>query len=51
MDAKKVAGKKAVEYVKDGMVIGLGTGSTTYWTIMKLGKLVKEGLQIKGVRP
>ncbi|GAE92935.1 ribose 5-phosphate isomerase A [Gracilibacillus boraciitolerans JCM 21714] len=49
MNAKKFAGEKAVEYVKDGMTVGLGTGSTVYWSITKLGNLVKEGLNIKGV--
>ncbi|SFM16480.1 ribose-5-phosphate isomerase [Gracilibacillus orientalis] len=49
MDGKKLAGEKAVESVKDGMILGLGTGSTVYWSILKLGELVKKGLDIKGV--
>ncbi|WP_284642528.1 ribose-5-phosphate isomerase RpiA [Paenibacillus silviterrae] len=49
MDAKKIAGKQAVEFVKDGMIVGLGTGSTAYWAIMKIGKLVKDGLRIRAV--
>ncbi|WHY86557.1 ribose-5-phosphate isomerase RpiA [Neobacillus novalis] len=49
MNDKKVVGEKAVEYVKDGMVVGLGTGSTVFHTISKLGKLVEEGLSIKGI--
>lgn len=49
MDGKKLAGEKAVHYVKDGMIIGLGTGSTVYWTIKKLGELVKNGLEIRCV--
>ncbi|GIN74522.1 ribose-5-phosphate isomerase A [Bacillus sp. J14TS2] len=49
MNAKQLAGEKAVEYVKDGMLVGLGTGSTVYWSILKLGELVKKGLNIKGV--
>ena len=49
MNPKQICGEKAVEYVKDGMILGLGTGSTVYWTIQKLGQLVKEGLNIKGV--
>lgn len=28
MNQKKIAGEKAAEYIKDGMVVGLGTGST-----------------------
>ncbi|KKI88964.1 ribose 5-phosphate isomerase [Bacillus sp. SA1-12] len=49
MNPKQLAGEKAVEYVKDGMLLGLGTGSTVYWSILKLGELVKKGLDIKGV--
>lgn len=46
---KKTAGEKAVEYIEDGMVIGLGSGSTVYWTLKKLGELVEQGLNIKGI--
>jgi ribose 5-phosphate isomerase A len=49
MDSKRAAGEKAAEYVKNGMRIGLGTGSTVYWTIVKLGEMVKEGLRIQAI--
>jgi ribose 5-phosphate isomerase A len=49
MDEKQKVGEKAAEFVKDGMVVGLGTGSTVFYTIQKLGQLVKEGLSIKGI--
>ncbi|MBS4196732.1 ribose-5-phosphate isomerase RpiA [Lederbergia citri] len=49
MNAKKLAGEKAVEFIKDGMIVGLGTGSTVHWSILKLGELVKQSLTIKGV--
>lgn len=49
MNGKQLAGEKACEYVKDGMVVGLGTGSTVFYTIQKLGELVKEGLRISCV--
>lgn len=49
MNEKKVVGEKAAEFIKDGMVVGLGTGSTVYYTIIKLGQLVKEGLSIQGI--
>ena len=49
LNEKKLVGEKAVEYIRDGMVVGLGTGSTVYYTIMKLGQLVKEGLTIQGI--
>ncbi len=48
-ELKRKAGEKAVEYIKDGMVVGLGTGSTVKYTILKLGELVKEGLDIIGI--
>nr|WP_317616781.1 hypothetical protein [Priestia megaterium] len=31
------------------MIVGLGTGSTAYYTIVKLGERVKNGLNIKAV--
>jgi ribose 5-phosphate isomerase A len=49
VNEKKQVGEKAVEYVEDGMVVGLGTGSTAYYFISKLGELVQQGLSIKGV--
>ncbi len=49
MNPKQIIGEKAAEYVKDGMIVGLGTGSTAYWAIRKIGELVRNGLQIKGV--
>ena len=48
-ELKRKAGEKAVEYIKDGMIVGLGTGSTVKYTILKLGELVKEGLDIIGI--
>jgi len=45
-ELKKLCGEKAAEYVKDNSVVGLGTGSTVHYTIMKLGERVKEGLNI-----
>ncbi len=48
-EMKRKAGEKAAEYVKDGMVVGLGTGSTVKYTILKLGERVKEGLDIIGI--
>ena len=46
---KKAAGKAAANLVTDGMVIGLGTGSTTAYTIEELGKRVADGLDILAV--
>jgi ribose 5-phosphate isomerase A len=47
--AKKAAGEKAAALVQPGMLVGLGTGSTAYWAIEKLGEMVKEGLNIRAV--
>jgi len=49
MEAKRLAAEKAVTYLEDGMVVGLGTGSTTLWAIQKIGERVKGGLKIKAV--
>ncbi|KAK7258710.1 hypothetical protein RIF29_24292 [Crotalaria pallida] len=42
-DLKKLAADKAVEYVKSGMVLGLGTGSTAAFVVAKLGSLLSSG--------
>ncbi|MBC1512162.1 ribose-5-phosphate isomerase RpiA [Listeria booriae] len=49
MNSKQIAGEKACEFIEDGMVVGLGTGSTAYYMIQKLGDRVAEGLQVTGV--
>ena len=47
---KKEAGITACDYVKSGMNVGLGTGSTVKYTILELGRRVQEeGLEIVGV--
>lgn len=47
---KKMAGIKAAEFVTDGMVVGLGTGSTAYYFVEEIGRRIKEGgLQITAV--
>ena len=48
--SKRNAGYKAAEYVKDGMVLGIGTGSTTYYFIEKVGMRIRdEGINVKGI--
>lgn len=50
MEQKKAVGLKAAEYIKSGMVVGLGTGSTAYYFVEEIGRRVKEeGLDIVGV--
>ena len=47
---KELAARKAVEYIQDGMVVGLGTGSTAEFAIRALGERVQEeGLEIQCV--
>lgn len=46
---KQIAAEAAVENVKDGMVIGLGTGSTAELAIRALGAKVAKGLRVTGV--
>src|SRR2546422_884377 len=48
-NAKKAAAEKAVQYVKECMIVGLGSGSTSYWAIHRLGERVHEGLKIRAV--
>src|SRR6266487_5988371 len=47
--AKRRAGERAADMVADGMVVGLGTGSTVYWTLQRLGERVQQGLRIRGI--
>jgi ribose 5-phosphate isomerase A len=37
-ELKEQAGRRAAEYVRDGMRVGLGTGSTVHYTILALGE-------------
>jgi ribose 5-phosphate isomerase A len=46
---KAAAARKSLEFVEDGMAIGLGTGSTAKYAIEFLGTRVREGLKIRGV--
>jgi len=46
---KEAAGRAAAKLVRDGDVVGLGTGSTAYFTVIALGERVKSGLKIIGI--
>jgi ribose 5-phosphate isomerase A len=48
-ELKKLAAEKAVELIKEGMIVGLGTGSTVNYTLKRLGEFVKNGLKIQGI--
>jgi len=48
--AKRDAGFRAADMVKDGMIVGLGTGSTVFFAMERLGERIqKDGLKIMGV--
>ncbi len=50
MELKKTVGYAAAELIEDGNVVGLGTGSTTYYLIEKLGKrILEERIDILGI--
>ena len=46
---KQAAGRAAAKLVRDGDVVGLGTGSTAYFAVVALGERVKAGLKIVGI--
>ncbi|MBE7171233.1 MAG: ribose-5-phosphate isomerase RpiA [Williamsia sp.] len=49
MNTRKLAADAAVDHVKNGMTVGLGTGTTAYWAIQEIGRRVADGLQIRAV--
>lgn len=46
---KRAAAEAAVELVEDGMVVGLGTGSTAAFAIEALGRRHRQGLRFVGI--
>lgn len=48
-EAKLLAAKRAVEFIREGMNVGLGTGSTATLFIRELGKAVANGLRIQAI--
>src|SRR5437899_7775417 len=48
-EEKEAAGRAAAKLVRDGDIVGLGTGSTAYFTVVALGDGVKAGLKIIGI--
>lgn len=46
---KDLAGRKAAEYVQDGTVVGLGSGSTAEYAIRAIGERVADGLSIQAI--
>src|ERR1700736_704382 len=49
-EAKRAAAAKAIEtFLRDGMIIGLGSGTTSRWFVRILGERVAKGLRVTGV--
>ena len=48
-EADRAAGEYAAGYVEDGMTVGLGSGTTIYWTLRKLAERVAAGLRMQGI--
>jgi ribose 5-phosphate isomerase A len=46
---KEAAARASLRFVKDGQVVGLGTGSTAAYFIQLLGEQVKNGLRVRGI--
>jgi ribose 5-phosphate isomerase A len=42
-DLKKLAGDYAANLISDGMLVGLGEGSTAYWAVRRVGERLREG--------
>ena len=49
MNEKIIAAEYSVNYIEDGMIVGLGTGSTVEFMIHKLAERIKSGLNITAV--
>jgi ribose 5-phosphate isomerase A len=46
---KQIAAEASLKYLRDGQVVGLGTGSTASLAIRALGEKVRSGLKIRGI--
>ena len=46
---KEVAARASLRFVRDGDIVGLGTGSTAVYAVRFLGERVKAGLKIRGI--
>jgi len=49
MNEKQIAAEKAVDFIENGMTVGLGTGSTVAYMVKKLGQKVNKELKITAV--
>ncbi len=48
-ERKRAVGRRAADFVRDGMIVGLGTGSTAVHLVDRLGERVRAGLQVVGI--
>lgn len=48
-EEKLLAAQEAVKFIKPHQIIGLGTGSSANFAIREIGKMVADGLNVKGV--
>src|SRR6202023_330171 len=48
-EEREAAGRAAAKMMRDGDIVGLGTGSTAYFAVVALGERVKDGLKIIGI--
>lgn len=46
---KAAAARAAVEFIEEGMIVGLGTGSTAAHAIREIGRLVADGFEVIGI--
>src|SRR5215510_10885940 len=46
---KQEAARASLKYVRDGQIVGLGSGSTATFAIRMLGERVREGMKIRGI--
>lgn len=49
MNGKQAAGRKAMDEIRNGMTVGLGTGSTVYYFLEALAEKIASGLSVTGV--
>ncbi|MBV8630578.1 MAG: ribose-5-phosphate isomerase RpiA [Silvibacterium sp.] len=47
--AKEMAAQRSLEFIRDGMVVGMGSGTTATHFIKLLGARVKQGLKVRGI--
>lgn len=48
-ELKQAAAERALELVQDGMLLGLGSGTTSRYFVEAVGRMVAEGLKVRGV--